>query len=93
MKKTIALIGPSTSCVTDLSTANADETAATAFQACAACHGDAAQGNAALGAPALAGQGAVYLQRQLQHFQNRRAWWRPPRFAGRTNESHGRAPD
>lgn len=40
-----------------------------AYGACAACHGDAAQGNVELGAPALAGQGSVYLQRQLQHFK------------------------
>ena len=69
MKKTIALIVPLLLVLLTLSATRADETAATAFQACAACHGDAAQGNAALGAPALAGQGAVYLQRQLQHFK------------------------
>ncbi len=39
------------------------------YQPCIACHGDAAQGNAALGAPALAGQGAAYLERQLKHFK------------------------
>jgi cytochrome c553 len=39
------------------------------YQGCIACHGDAAQGNAALGAPALAGQGAAYLERQLKHFK------------------------
>jgi cbb3-type cytochrome c oxidase subunit III len=40
------------------------------FQTCSACHGEAAQGNAALGAPALAGQGVAYLQRQLQNFKS-----------------------
>lgn len=40
------------------------------YQPCIACHGDAAQGNAALGAPALAGQGSAYLARQLQHFKS-----------------------
>jgi cytochrome c553 len=39
------------------------------YQSCIACHGDAAQGNAELGAPALAGQGAAYLERQLKHFK------------------------
>ncbi|MEZ5572690.1 MAG: c-type cytochrome [Halioglobus sp.] len=39
------------------------------YQPCIACHGDNAQGKAALGAPALAGQGSAYLQRQLQHFK------------------------
>jgi len=39
------------------------------YQPCAACHGDAAQGSVALGAPALAGQNSDYLQRQLQHFK------------------------
>jgi len=39
------------------------------YQPCIACHGDTGQGNAALGAPALAGQGAAYLERQLQHFK------------------------
>lgn len=52
-----------------ISATQADETARAKYQACIACHGDAGQGNAALGAPALAGQGAVYLQRQLQHFK------------------------
>ena len=47
--------------------ANADATAK--YQACAACHGEAAQGSVELGAPALAGQDAAYLSRQLQHFK------------------------
>jgi cytochrome c oxidase subunit 2 len=37
---------------------------------CAACHGAGAQGNPALGAPALAGQGAGYLERQLNDFRS-----------------------
>lgn len=40
------------------------------YQPCIACHGDAAQGNVALGAPALAGQDSAYLVRQLQHFKS-----------------------
>ncbi|WP_440466472.1 c-type cytochrome [Pseudomonas sp. YH-1] len=38
-------------------------------ETCAACHGDQGQGNAALGAPRLAGQQADYLLRQLQAFK------------------------
>ena len=41
----------------------------TAFQACAACHGANAQGNEALGAPALAGQNDWYLLTQLRNFR------------------------
>lgn len=39
------------------------------YQTCVACHGDAGQGNAALQAPALAGQDAAYLARQLHNFK------------------------
>ena len=49
--------------------AQAEVDAKARFQACIACHGDAGQGNAELGAPALAGQSASYLDRQLQHFK------------------------
>lgn len=38
--------------------------------ACAACHGANGEGNAALGAPALAGQDGAYLERQLLNFRN-----------------------
>ncbi|MFT7471548.1 MAG: cytochrome c553 [Kiritimatiellia bacterium] len=41
----------------------------TAFQTCAACHGADAQGNEALGAPALAGQNDWYLLTQLRNFR------------------------
>jgi cytochrome c553 len=41
----------------------------TAFQACTACHGANAQGNEALGAPALAGQNDWYLLTQLRNFR------------------------
>jgi cytochrome c oxidase subunit 2 len=70
MKNTGALIGPALLVLLTMSTTQADETAKTTYLACAACHGDTAQGNAELGAPALAGQGAEYLQRQLQHFKS-----------------------
>ena len=39
------------------------------YTACAACHGDAAQGNEALGAPALAGQNDWYLVTQIKNFK------------------------
>jgi cytochrome c553 len=68
MKNRLALILLCCALLT-LSAARANEEAKTKYQSCVACHGDAGQGNAALGAPALAGQGAAYLQRQLQHFK------------------------
>ncbi len=37
---------------------------------CVVCHGAGAQGNPALGAPALAGQSAAYLERQLLAFKS-----------------------
>jgi cbb3-type cytochrome c oxidase subunit III len=42
------------------------------YQSCIACHGAKAEGNPTLNAPALAGQLAGYLQRQLQHFKQGR---------------------
>jgi cytochrome c553 len=40
------------------------------YAPCAACHGAGAEGNPALNAPALAGQQAAYLERQLLNFRN-----------------------
>lgn len=42
------------------------------FASCVACHGNKGEGNAALNAPAIAGQDAVYIERQLRNFRNRR---------------------
>ena len=39
------------------------------FASCAVCHGVHAEGNPVMNAPALAGQEADYLVRQLQHFK------------------------
>jgi cytochrome c oxidase subunit 2 len=39
------------------------------FATCAACHGARGEGNAATGAPAIAGQQLAYLQRQLANFR------------------------
>ena len=40
------------------------------YAVCAACHGAQAEGNPALNAPKLSGQGDWYLQRQLRQFKN-----------------------
>lgn len=42
----------------------------TLYQTCAACHGAAAEGNQAMGAPPLAGQYSWYLLRQLQAYRS-----------------------
>ncbi|WP_281555961.1 c-type cytochrome [Thalassomonas sp. RHCl1] len=47
----------------DISTAKA------LYQSCQACHGEQGQGNPLLKSPALAGQFAWYIKRQLQHFR------------------------
>ena len=39
------------------------------FAACVACHGGSGEGNPALNAPAIAGQDAAYLERQLRNFR------------------------
>jgi len=41
----------------------------TAYVVCAACHGDKAQGNEAMGGPALAGQNDWYLVNQIKKFK------------------------
>jgi cytochrome c553 len=48
----------------------AGQPAPAAYQSCVACHGAAGEGNSALQAPALAGQDAAYLERQLRHFKS-----------------------
>lgn len=42
------------------------------FAQCVACHGNKGEGNAALNAPAIAGQDVVYIERQLRNFRSRR---------------------
>jgi cytochrome c553 len=42
------------------------------FAPCVACHGSKAEGNPALNAPAIAGQDAAYLERQLRNFRSER---------------------
>ena len=54
------------------STASLAEDGAKLFAQCAACHGSKGEGSAQLKAPAIAGQDAAYLERQLHNFRNRR---------------------
>ncbi|HKE95566.1 MAG TPA: c-type cytochrome [Povalibacter sp.] len=42
------------------------------FAPCVACHGNKGEGNATLNAPAIAGQDAAYLERQLRNFRSDR---------------------
>jgi cytochrome c553 len=42
------------------------------FATCVACHGNKGEGNPALNAPAIAGQDAAYLERQLRNFRSDR---------------------
>jgi cytochrome c553 len=42
------------------------------FAPCVACHGSKGEGNPALNAPAIAGQDAAYLERQLRNFRSDR---------------------
>jgi cytochrome c553 len=44
--------------------------APTSYSSCIACHGAAGEGNTGLSAPALAGQDAKYLERQLKNFKS-----------------------
>lgn len=46
------------------------ETGKALYATCKTCHGDAAQGNQQLNAPALANSDSWYLHRQLKNFQN-----------------------
>ncbi|MCR9106508.1 MAG: c-type cytochrome [Gammaproteobacteria bacterium] len=48
---------------------HAQDSMASLFKPCAYCHGSEAQGNPVTAAPALAGQDAAYLERQLWHFK------------------------
>jgi cytochrome c oxidase subunit 2 len=47
----------------------ADDRGAALFQLCAQCHGDAAEGNQAFGAPAIAGLPLWYVEGQLRKFR------------------------
>ena len=49
-----------------LAAANGDKL----FASCTSCHGNKAEGNSGLNAPAIAGQDAAYLERQLRNFRS-----------------------
>ncbi len=49
--------------------ASAADAGANSYAACVACHGQKAEGNQSLRAPALAGLDAAYLERQLKNFR------------------------
>jgi cytochrome c oxidase subunit 2 len=51
-------------------TANAAASGQQLFATCVACHGSKGEGMAATHAPAIAGQDAAYLRRQLQNFRS-----------------------
>jgi cytochrome c553 len=55
--------------VSSLSAAADPEAGKALYTTCIACHGAEAAGNAVLNSPALAGQDASYLERQLRHFK------------------------
>ena len=55
---------------TPLALAGDSEAGKSLYGTCIACHGAAGEGNPALNSPALAGQQAAYLERQLKHFKN-----------------------
>jgi cytochrome c oxidase subunit 2 len=50
---------------------------ASLFAPCVACHGNKGEGNPALNAPAIAGQDAAYLERQLRNFRSDRRGTHP----------------
>lgn len=69
MRLRAALLVTALFCIPGAHNALAAEAPA-AYAPCAACHGAAGQGNPALDSPAIAGQRADYLERQLQHFRS-----------------------
>ena len=54
------------------STASLAAEGAKLFATCVACHGNKGEGNATLNSPAIAGQDAAYLERQLRNFRGDR---------------------
>lgn len=64
--------------------ATTEEAGKTAYATCIACHGDTGQGNAELGAPALAGQFEWYLDRQLDAFASGKRGYHKEDVAGQS---------
>jgi cytochrome c553 len=67
MKLIIVILG---ALLTQLAAAQDLATGKAAYDICATCHGAAGEGNPAMNSPALAGQDAAYLARQLNHFKS-----------------------
>lgn len=66
----------------------------TLYETCIACHGSAAEGNEALGAPALAGQNDFYLVNQLINFkQGYRGYDRRDRYGAQMRAIAETIPD
>lgn len=64
--------------------------AGTPTTVCATCHGQAGEGNQALGAPRLAGQDASYLERQIRNFMQAGKACLPPGRQGGCHDARGR---
>lgn len=67
MKLIIVLMGV---LLTQLAAAQDLAAGKAAYGICATCHGAAGEGNPGMNSPALAGQDAAYLARQLNHFKS-----------------------
>ena len=70
MKKLMLIGGLVVAAIAVPATAGDAEAGKALYGACAACHGAEGAGNPALNSPALAGQSAAYLERQIKHFQS-----------------------
>ena len=57
-------------CTLSVASTYASDEAVTAYQGCIHCHGEQAEGKLMTGAPALAGQHAAYLERQLNAYRS-----------------------
>lgn len=66
---TLALVAVSCFVAGGSATADEDERGADLYRLCAACHGESAAGDEAVGAPAVAGMPQWYLEGQLNQFR------------------------
>ena len=69
------------------------EYSAQLYGGCVQCHGEAGEGNQAIGAPSIAGLERWYVKRQLRGFQNGYRGWHPEDLAGKRMEPMARAMD
>ena len=65
-----------------LSESRSAENGKALYSSCIVCHGEHAEGNVAMSAPALSGQSAAYLLRQLEHFKSGLRGAKPEDSAG-----------